>query len=161
MKNLTRKTLKTFGILLLLTVSLALFSGNASAAIITVCSSGCDYTTINDAIDNAANYGIVKVSAGTYTENIDFDGLDITVMSVAGPDNTIINNGDSTWQSTCSDLNGPGTGHGGIAVRNLQDAVISSTLIVSADPARVNSSIRMDTTPGKTVMVSADPDRVS
>jgi parallel beta-helix repeat protein len=48
-----------------------------------------------------------------------------------GPNNTISNNGDSTWQSVCTDLAGPGTGHGGIAVRDLEDAVVSSTLIVS------------------------------
>jgi hypothetical protein len=95
MKDLSKKTLKTFGILLLLTVSLALFSGNASAAVITVCSSGCDYTTINGAIDNSSDYDIVQVSAGTYTENIDFDGKDITVMSVAGPDDTTIDGNDS------------------------------------------------------------------
>ncbi len=40
------------------------------AATITVCASGCDHTTIQAAINAAANGDIISVSAGTYTENI-------------------------------------------------------------------------------------------
>jgi parallel beta-helix repeat protein len=91
------KTLKTFGILLLLTVSLVLFSGNASASIITVCESGCDYTTINGAIDNASTCDLIQVYAKEtpYTENIDFDGKAITVLAVNGPGSTTID-GDAS-----------------------------------------------------------------
>ncbi|QLQ06868.1 MAG: hypothetical protein HZY76_13030 [Anaerolineae bacterium] len=40
------------------------------AAMITVCASGCDHTTIQAAINAAANGDTISVSAGTYTENI-------------------------------------------------------------------------------------------
>ena len=51
----------------------------AAAAAITVCASGCDFTTINDAIGEAGpeDGGTIEVQDGTYNENINFDGKDI------------------------------------------------------------------------------------
>jgi hypothetical protein len=40
------------------------------AATITVCSSGCDYTTIQGAIDAASSGDVINVGAGEYEENI-------------------------------------------------------------------------------------------
>ncbi|MEJ2751033.1 MAG: hypothetical protein P8183_24475, partial [Anaerolineae bacterium] len=51
-----------------------LWSSNAAFAvqtdIVTVCASGCDYTTISDAVYLAPEGSIVDVQAGTYNENV-------------------------------------------------------------------------------------------
>jgi hypothetical protein len=39
---------------------------NAAKQPITVCPSGCDYTTIQAAIDNAPNGAQIQIAAGTY-----------------------------------------------------------------------------------------------
>ena len=49
-----------------------------------------DYTTIGDAINALKDGDIIYVNNGTYTENIDFNGKAITLRSVNGPENTII-----------------------------------------------------------------------
>ena len=49
-----------------------------------------DYSTIQAAINAAANGDTVSVLPGTYAEQIDFDGKAITVTSRDGPANTII-----------------------------------------------------------------------
>jgi parallel beta-helix repeat protein len=54
-----------------------------------------DYTTIQAAIDVAENDHTVLVAPGMYFENIDFRGKRVTVISLTGPDNTIIDGGQS------------------------------------------------------------------
>jgi len=56
----------------------------------TVCAQGCDFSTIQAAID-AAFYGdTVLVRAGVYEENIDFLGKEIAVVAEDGPAFTLI-----------------------------------------------------------------------
>ncbi|MFC1854994.1 right-handed parallel beta-helix repeat-containing protein [Thermodesulfobacteriota bacterium] len=50
-----------------------------------------EYITIQSAIDAAINGETVRVTNGTYFENIDFKGKQITVRSANGAANTIIN----------------------------------------------------------------------
>lgn len=52
-----------------------------------------DQPTIQGAINAAANGDTIQVSPGTYTENIDFDGKAITVISAGGPLVTTIDGG--------------------------------------------------------------------
>ncbi|MEW6018850.1 MAG: Ig-like domain-containing protein, partial [Pseudomonadota bacterium] len=59
---------------------------------ITVCASGCDFTTIQSAISDAGTTSgeTVLVYAGTYSENINFNGKNITVTSASGAASTAI-----------------------------------------------------------------------
>lgn len=49
-----------------------------------------DCTTIQACIDRAADGGVVRVEAGTYYENLRFNGRAVHVMSVSGAEQTII-----------------------------------------------------------------------
>jgi FG-GAP-like repeat/Right handed beta helix region/FG-GAP repeat len=60
-----------------------------------------DFPTIQAAINAAQNGDAVLVSPGTYVENINFLGKAITVMSVQGPTQTIIDGGTQCTQPPC------------------------------------------------------------
>ena len=61
--------------------ALAHTSKTASGKTITVCVTGCDYTSINAAIDAATNGDVIQLAAETYSESavIDTDGKAITL----------------------------------------------------------------------------------
>lgn len=59
--------------------------GTASAAILTVCATGGQYTTIQAAVTAATAGDTISVCAGTYTENVSID-KNITLL---GPNNSI------------------------------------------------------------------------
>src|SRR3989338_3799045 len=56
--------------IILFSFFILVLSGFASAASVTVCSSGCNYTSIQNAINNTSAGDIISVLAGTYNENI-------------------------------------------------------------------------------------------
>ena len=60
------------------------FTSTATAETITVCANGCDYTSINDAIDASSNGDVIQLAAETYFEGeqIDPDGKAITLRGV-------------------------------------------------------------------------------
>ena len=60
-----------------------------------VCASGCDFDSIQAAIDAAFEEDTVAVEPGAYYENIDFKGKAITVQSTGGAAKTAINGGCS------------------------------------------------------------------
>jgi len=68
-----------------LVVALAVFpAATVVADTITVCSSGCDHTSINAAIDAASDGDVIQLSAEIYSEGevIDTDGKAITLLGV-------------------------------------------------------------------------------
>lgn len=65
----------------------------ASAADVSVCLSGCNYTTIQNAIGNASSGDTINVSAGTYDEQIVID-KSLTIQGVG--DTTIIKPSSAT-----------------------------------------------------------------
>ena len=69
---------------LLAAVALAVSSVTASAETITVCASGCDYTSINAAIGDASDGDVIQLAAETYFEGeqIDTLGKAITLRGV-------------------------------------------------------------------------------
>ena len=84
-----------------LLILLPTFATIASAETITVCAKGCDHTSIQAAIDAAAEQGdVIEIGAGVWRENL-FSNKQM-VLRGAGPDLTIIDGSDGPagW-STC------------------------------------------------------------
>ena len=82
--------------MLLATVALAFSSVAASAETITGCASGCDYTSINAAIDAANDGDVIQLAAETYCEGEQIDplGKAITLRGVlnrAGEPASVLN----------------------------------------------------------------------
>ena len=75
--------MRAAGAVVVLAVSI-LGTGAARAAIIQVCPSGCAWSSIQSGIDAAVDGDIVLVGDGTYRENVDFRGKEITVQSENG-----------------------------------------------------------------------------
>jgi len=97
-KTLTcRKVWISFLTAVCLFLSLCLVSTHVSAKTVTVGASGCDYRTINRAIQAANTGDTISVAPGTYNEQIDFSegitlqgaGRDVTVIRYGGDDSVI------------------------------------------------------------------------
>jgi len=82
------------GVIVLALVIGVLFCGTASADTLKIGSSGCDYTKIQDAVDNASVGDTVLVYNGIYAENVKINNKDLTIE---GEDRgtTIIDGGGS------------------------------------------------------------------
>ncbi|MDA0296692.1 MAG: hypothetical protein O3A31_12015, partial [Planctomycetota bacterium] len=86
--------------MLLAAVALAFLSVTASASTITVCASGCDYTSINAAISAASNGDVIQLAAETYFEGAQIDtlGKAITLRGVldkAGEPASVLDGADT------------------------------------------------------------------
>ena len=87
---------------------------HAAAEEITVCSSGCQYSSINDAIAVAENGDVIKLSAETYTEGseINTQGKSITILgalSSGGQAASIIDGAGSHRIVSCKNQETSGT----------------------------------------------------
>ncbi|NOY73794.1 MAG: DUF1566 domain-containing protein [Gammaproteobacteria bacterium] len=120
---------------LVLTIA-ATFSAQAD---VTVCASGCDYTSIQAGINAVQNNQTVKVKAGTYYEAVTIDKA-ITLKGVNGRDKTFINAsqsnspvliiGQDTTLTGFTIEGGSGINGGGIVVNsgnaNINDNIIKN-----------------------------------
>jgi parallel beta-helix repeat protein len=109
------KRLSTFGWLLMICGAVA-----AQAAVITV---PTDQPTIQAAIRAAVNGDTVQVSPGTYLENINFLGKAIQVISVQGPQVTVIDGNQAGPVVTFNSGEGPQSVLSGFTLQNGKAAV--------------------------------------
>nr|QNO49773.1 hypothetical protein DMFPCFDI_00016 [Methanosarcinales archaeon ANME-2c ERB4]QNO50125.1 hypothetical protein GDOAKEED_00029 [Methanosarcinales archaeon ANME-2c ERB4] len=72
----------------------AIVCGTAGAATITVCSSGCDYTTIQAAVNAASAGDTIIVGDGVYAGNVDVNKR-LTIRSENGSASTIVQAADA------------------------------------------------------------------
>ena len=101
-----------------------------------------DQPTIQSAV-NAANPGdTVLVSAGTYTENVNFQGKNITVTSAAGAAQTIIDGGANGAVVTFNSGEGAGAVLSGFTIRNGKSALSGGGIeITNASPTIQGNTI--------------------
>jgi len=78
---------------IVLMFAVAIVCGTEGAATITVCSSGCDYTTIQAAVNAASAGDTIIVGDGMYNENVDVDKR-LTIRSENGSASTIVKAAD-------------------------------------------------------------------
>ncbi len=67
-----------------------IFANRARAVALEVCPSGCTYSSIQEAVNNAGDGDNILVNDGAYQENINFKDRAITISSKNGPKVTII-----------------------------------------------------------------------
>lgn len=67
----------------------AVMTLSAQAHELTVCAHGCDYVTVQSAVNDARSGDTIKIGAGTYFENVVIDRVGL-VLSGAGEDRTTI-----------------------------------------------------------------------
>ena len=74
----------------LVALAATLGATTAHADTLTVSQWGIGYATINEAIDASVDGDVIAVEMGIYNEDVDYDGKNITVISVSGPEVTTI-----------------------------------------------------------------------
>ena len=90
---------------------------------ITVCSSGCDYTSINDAIDAASDGDVIQLSSQTYYEGVEIntEGKAITISGTTDADGnstSILDGNNSHRVLICQTGEGADTVFENLVVRN-------------------------------------------
>ncbi len=101
------------GVVLML-VMIGIFCGMASADTLTVGSSGCDYTKIQDAVDNASAGDTIVVYYGTYPENVRINNKDLTIEG-EDRETTII---DGCGSGDCIRVSSSDVGISGFTIKN-------------------------------------------
>ncbi len=117
-------------------VFLVVLSGSVSAATYTVCSSGCDYTSIQAAVNVASDGDTISVAAGTYTENVDVTksvnivgaGADVTTVQAASSSGTIFYVTASNVKISGFTVTGS-SGYTGIHLRGVSNSNISKNIV--------------------------------
>jgi len=114
--------------------------GGAVHTVCTNVSEGCDYTSIQDAVDAASDGDTIKVWAGTYTENVDVNksvnlrgaGADVTVVNALNDDFVISVTADNVNISGFTVMGGNGSsGWAGIKIENSDYSRIFDNLFTS------------------------------
>jgi hypothetical protein len=72
----------------------SLFVGATYAPTWTVCSSGCDYTSIQNAVDGASEGDTIELGPETFHEHVTVSNRSLTIRG-AGPESTVVDGGGS------------------------------------------------------------------
>ncbi|MEE2907308.1 MAG: hypothetical protein VX527_05680, partial [Planctomycetota bacterium] len=85
--------------------------GTASAATRTVCSGGCDYSNIQDAINASSSGDTITISAGTYSEHgLQTLGKNVTIEGTLNSDGSLATTIDGEGAGSVFDLRVSGGG---------------------------------------------------
>ena len=109
------------------------------------------YQTIQSALNESINGDTLVVEAGTYTESLNFDGQNLTLVSASGPESTIISAGDNGPV-----LNMLNSGSSTIDGFTLRDGLTSvgSAAKINGSPTIKNCIIRDNTSTSNYVIFS-------
>jgi hypothetical protein len=80
----------------LMTLAAVLLTAQVAAATLTVCASGCQYSTIQGAIDHAANNEVIFIEKGHYFETLNTKGKTLTLQGADTRQVIIDGNGRGT-----------------------------------------------------------------
>ena len=80
---------------LIIGICMFLFHTSAYTASLTVCGTGCDYNTIQNAVNHALSGDDIVVYPGTYYENISIAWKAVNLKSLNGPQSTILHGNNS------------------------------------------------------------------
>jgi hypothetical protein len=129
-------------------------------ATITVCASGCDYTTIQAAVDNATAGDVIDVAAGTYAEEVTVN-KSLTIQG-AGCLNTIIDGGSSNANGIIVLANTTSVSINDLAVQNTNGGSNDAGIRVFAGcDGLVIDNVCVTNTPGRGgIYVDGDVDGV-
>ena len=116
-----------------------LLAGTAAAAIIHV---PADQPTIQQAIDVANNGDLILVSPGTYTENIDYHGKVISIRSVNGPVQTIIDGNNAGPVATFQTGEGAQSVLSGFTIQHGNASFGAGIMLLGASPTITRSVFR-------------------
>jgi parallel beta-helix repeat protein len=133
-----KKMLKRVLVGLCLSVGIVSYGVVAQADILNV---PTEYPTIQEAIDAAVDGDTVLVDNGTYTENINFLGKAITVISVNGPESTIIDGNASGSVVTFNSGEGTNSVLSGFTICNGETGVGGGIFCKESSPTITNCTI--------------------
>lgn len=106
-----------------------------------VCNSGCTYSSIQAAIDNASPGSTIDVCAGDYDEAITIDSA-ITVQSTDGPENTSIFNYNTNRSVVTFNSNASGAVLDGFTITGQGYYQYSGVTVNSSSPTIANCTIK-------------------
>ncbi len=115
---------KLFSIVLLVAMMAFGLYSLTKASTVTVCSDGCDYTTISAAIAGASASDIITVSAGTYAEDLTIDKV-LTITGSGSDEVTLDLSGVAGSGVTISTLDG--INMSGMTITGFPDSAITTT----------------------------------
>jgi Right handed beta helix region len=86
----------TVALLTLVSIAGALLQGQARAASLTVCPTGCQYSTIQSAINQANDNDVINIQKGHYFENLNTQGKALTLWGIDNRQAIVDGNGNGT-----------------------------------------------------------------
>ena len=108
-------------------ISFIFLLNDISASVLDVCPSGCNYSSIQTAINNATDGDVVLVDDGTYNETITINKNNLNISSVNGASLTMINPTDTSAGGIF--IQGNANIFNGFSVRDFLDSPYENKII--------------------------------